>query len=120
MRADDVAKVCVHYSARCAPLKPPRHQRHHRVRLPAVASKAAHEVRAFFGFGAIAGDESGNGLIVECRDEHLNVLRVCGDVTFCEIEKCCVKRLRNLRRRQHFCDVVDGAKAEFEIGIFSR
>lgn len=112
VRADDIAEVCVCHAACSAPLKPPRHERDHGVCFATVAREAAHEVRAFACFSAIAGNESGDDDAIECRDEDFDVLRVCRDVAFGEIEKCCMQRSRDLRVRHHLLDIGDGAKAK--------
>ncbi len=85
--ANNIAKVCVHHTALRTALKPPCHKRDHGVRFSAVAGETADEIGAFARLGAVAGDEPGNDLVVLGRDEDLDVLWVCGDVAFREIEE---------------------------------
>lgn len=99
--ADDVAEVGVKEVTIQAALEPVFDEGDHGVGFAAGGGKAADEICAFLCLGAIPGNESGNGLIVDHGDENFDIIGVCGNVAFGEVEEGGVEGFGDLGMGEH-------------------
>lgn len=84
---------------------------------PAVAGKTPHKVRALLSIGAVACNKAGNRSVVERGDEDLDVGGMMGVVFRRKIEKDGLEGFWDLGMGEHRLHFIDGAEANFEIGI---